>query len=113
MTLVDDLGPEGDEEMERLRNTTPRGVAQGAPTSPILANTIMDLWIAANEKIQATCVAYADDSVSASDREIEPMVPEFTGITINEEKSGYVKYAGKWLKPLKFLGFIYDPETGI
>jgi len=43
MTLVDELGPEGDEEMERLRNTTPRGVAQGAPTSPILANMIMDL----------------------------------------------------------------------
>jgi hypothetical protein len=112
MTLVDELGPEGDEEMERLRNTTPRGVAQGAPTSPILANTIMDLWIEENEKEGITCIAYADDSVSFSDAEINVEVPKFTGIVINEDKSGYVRYEGKWLKPLKFLGFVWDGNNG-
>jgi len=112
MTLVDELGPEGDEEMERLRNTTPRGVAQGAPTSPILANTIMDLWIEENERLGARCIAYADDSVSFSESKIDIEVPKFTGIIINEEKSGYVKYEGTWMKPLKFLGFEWDGETG-
>jgi len=111
MTLVDELGPEGDEEMERLRDTTPRGVAQGAPTSPILANVIMDLWIRENESREIDCVAYADDSVSFSYGPIDPEIPKFTGIQINEEKSGYVKYEGRWLKPLKFLGFIWNPET--
>jgi len=83
------------------------GVAQGAPTSPILANTIMNEWIKSHNHLQ-TCVAYADDSVSFSNQPINLSAPEDTGITINPEKSGYVKYAGKWLKPLKFLGLEFD-----
>jgi hypothetical protein len=31
------------------------------------------------------------------------------GITFHGEKSGWVKRAGRWLKPLKFLGMVYDP----
>lgn len=82
------------------------GVAQGSPTSPILANLIMNEWIMKHK--EEDCIAYADDSVSFSDKEINISIPEDTGIIINEEKSGYVKYAGKWLKPLKFLGLEYD-----
>lgn len=70
-----------------------KGVPQGAPTSPILANLVMDKWIRA--KGQGDIVAYADDSVSFSDHPIEPEIPEGLGISLNEEKTGYVKYEGK------------------
>jgi hypothetical protein len=82
------------------------GVAQGSPVSPILANVIMQLWIDKHEK--AECVAYADDSISFSDQEIEIEPPQDTGIVINQSKSGYVKWNNEWLKPLKFLGLEFD-----
>jgi len=85
-----------------------KGVAQGSPTSPILANLIMDLWIKEHKTSNAEIVAYADDSVSFSNQEINIAIPENTGIVINESKSGYVKYDGEWKKPLKFLGLEYD-----
>jgi len=48
---------------------------------------------------------YADDSVGFSDKPIDLEVPEeMERIKINEEKSGYIKYNGQQLKPLKFLG---------
>lgn len=86
------------------------GVAQGAPTSPILANVIQQLWINENLTQGHSIVAYADDSVTFSEKEIKLTAPEDTGIKINEEKSGYVKYNGTWLKPLKFLGLSFDGE---
>jgi len=57
---------------------------------------------------KAECVAYADDSVSFSNQPIEIEPPSDTGIEINADKSGYVKWEGKWLKPLKFLGLEFD-----
>jgi hypothetical protein len=39
-------------------------------------------------------VAYADDSITFSDSEIDIKPPEDTGIEINEAKSGYVKKDG-------------------
>jgi hypothetical protein len=68
----------------------------------------MDIWIKQHEEINAECVAYADDSVSFSEEEIMLKAPEDTGIIINEEKSGYVKFNGEWIKPLKFLGLEFD-----
>jgi hypothetical protein len=84
------------------------GVAQGANTSPILANLIMDLWV---EKVKSQgheIVAYADDSVGFSDRPIVVEPPEDTGIEIHKEKSGYVKFRNEWIKPLRFLGLEFD-----
>lgn len=84
------------------------GVAQGSPTSPILANVIQNLWIKENLAQGHSIVAYADDSVTFSDKEVILTAPEDTGIKFNEEKSGYVKRNGVWLKPLKFLGLSFD-----
>jgi hypothetical protein len=53
-------------------------------------------------------VAYADDSVLFSDKKIRIKAPHNTGIEFHEEKTGYVKYNGIWLKPLKFLGLEFD-----
>jgi hypothetical protein len=36
---------------------------------------------------------------------------EEMGIEYSEEKSGFVKKDGVWLKPLKFLGLEYDGST--
>jgi hypothetical protein len=83
------------------------GVAQGMPTSPILANLIMNEWVSEHSKV-TDCVAYADDSVSFSDYPIEITPPADTGIVINTEKSGYVKYDNEWLRPLKFLGLEFN-----
>jgi hypothetical protein len=49
-------------------------------------------------------VSYADDSVGFSDLPINIEAPPEHGIIIEPTKSGYVKFAGNELKPLKFLG---------
>jgi len=108
----------------------PWGLAQGAPTSPILANLIMDDWIKSMESKGHTCLAYADDSVTFSNIKIEkigakthPLVrytpetewswpkPVYSGIVINEKKSGLVKENGKWKGVLKFLGLKFNGKT--
>jgi hypothetical protein len=53
-------------------------------------------------------VAYADDSVVFSDHPIRTKAPADTGIVIHKDKTGYVKHAGNWVKPLKFLGLEFD-----
>jgi len=86
------------------------GVAQGSPTSPILANLIMNIWISKNIEEGHNIVAYADDSVTFSDKPIKLECPSDTGCIINQEKSGYVKYNKIWIKPLIFLGLKFDGE---
>lgn len=85
------------------------GVAQGAATSPVLSNLVMNEWV--KRKGHGTVVAYADDSVSFSDHPIRPTVPANSGIAINMDKSGYVKFEGKWLRPLRFLGLEFDGKS--
>jgi len=54
---------------------------------------------------------YADDGLLHGRGLVEDLLLnhlESTGIPINKEKSGWVKRNGKWLKPLKFLGLVYD-----
>jgi len=36
-----------------------------------------------------------------------------SGVEFNFDKSGWVKRSGQWLKPLKFLGMVYDPFAGV
>lgn len=85
------------------------GVPQGSPTSPILSNLIGRLWVEHGAKKGVEIIMYADDSVGFSDHPIDIEVPRLMGgVKIAPEKSGYVKYAGKWIKPLKFLGLECD-----
>jgi len=81
-----------------------QGVPQGAATSPILSNLVMLAWHRQCQKAGVTLVSYADDSVGFSDLPIEVEAPPEHGIIIEPKKSGYVKFAGNELKPLKFLG---------
>lgn len=89
------------------------GVPQGSPTSPLLSllaltDTVMK-WV-------KVVRMYADDGMMAAMTLFSPpKADEFAaeGITFHPDKSGWVKYDGKWLKPLKFLGLIYDGNTDI
>lgn len=84
------------------------GLPQGAPTSPFLSILVLD-W--ATKKLKGKFVRYADDGLIFSN---EPLTHEINNkmreanIHIAENKSGYVKYEGNWLKVLKFLGITYD-----
>jgi len=85
------------------------GMAQGAPTSPILSNLVGLDWVEAHKSMGYSVVMYADDSVTGSDEPINRSkllshMPPEARPTIAEKKSGYVKYAGQELKPLTFLG---------
>lgn len=88
-----------------------QGVAQGAPTSPLLAS------LALNDLIKRkTIIQYADDGFICGNTEkirekFEALIPKSSGIKINEEKSKWVKYNGEWLRPLKFLGLEFDGKT--
>lgn len=84
------------------------GVAQGSPTSPICCLPISQLWVDEGKRVGSTTIMYADDSVDFSYSPIDKVIPENSGIEINESKSGYIKEDGKWLKPLKFLGLTFD-----
>ena len=79
------------------------GVAQGSNTGPLLtALSLRDFFA------QCLSLSYADDALFFSNEPIHLVIPKGSGIELNEAKSGYVKYNGKWLKPFKFLGLQFD-----
>jgi hypothetical protein len=87
-----------------------QGVAQGAPTSPLLAILCLNPIINNRNIIQ-----YADDGFIYGRGDVESefrkLLPTESGIEINEEKSSWVKRNGVWLKPLQFLGLNFDGKT--
>lgn len=87
-----------------------KGVAQGAPTSPFLAILCMPQYLTQNKNVNF--VNYADDQIFASDEEFEIKDFPKKGIEHAPEKCGWIKKDGKWLKELKFLGLVYNPEDG-
>lgn len=104
-------------EVEIEENTTwttdsiATGFAQGSAISPILGNIAMEEWLKDEKGI--TTIAYADDSISFSDEEFKKRPPAYSGIEINESKSGWIKKDGKWQKELKFLGLIYNGDENV
>jgi hypothetical protein len=99
----------------QTRTKEGEGFPQGSPISPILCSAILGDSVF---KV-AKCLMYADDGLFYSD---EPLFGGSDSVTTNEamleanlsfapDKSGWVKKEGKWLKPLKFLGLVYDGQT--
>lgn len=90
------------------------GLPQGLGLSPMLST------IAIDHALKPGTVMYADDGlVFGSDYTIQSRWDQFrqdvseVGVEVSEEKSRYVKYQGRWIRPLKFLGCEYDGTTGI
>lgn len=80
------------------------------PTSPLLATLILAPYLRKpNEEI----VLYADDGLIFNNSEhlLVPIFPPETGIILHPGKSGVVKEAHQWKRPLKFLGLTYHPEA--
>jgi len=81
-----------------------QGLPQGGGISPTLSVQVLNKFIEEND-----AVMYADDGLFFKEPNREAFSKyASTGIKQNEEKSGWVKKAGKWLKELKFCGLIYD-----
>ncbi len=56
---------------------------------------------------------YADDGILYGEQLKIPDPDQYidSGIKFHPDKSGYVKKDNIWIKPLKFLGMIYDGNT--
>lgn len=91
-----------------LQTYNMRGVPQGSPTSPIMGNIIMNLWLKSDRWNK---IAYADDSIGWSNTKCDDVPPVNSGIEINPEKSGWIKYNNRHIKPLKFLGLCWDGKN--
>lgn len=106
-----------------IHSAKPTGFPQGAPISPILSLLALEPTILS---MGVPIVMYADDGIiyGKGVRQLVGDQPKVTeklmkdwrltaaGISLNEEKSGWVRKNGVWLRPLKFLGLEYNGETG-
>lgn len=86
---------------------SPTGLPQGGGISPVLSVQVLDVIF----KHNPTTVMYADDGIIFDWPVLKSPFYAAAGIEFNLEKSGWVKRNGAWLKPLKFLGLIYDGKT--
>lgn len=86
------------------------GFPQGSPISPLLCSMILGGTIFN----QGMCTMYADDGIFYGKFNTETVgnttaeMAKFN-LSFAAEKSSWVKQDGKWLKPLKYLGLIFDP----
>jgi len=83
------------------------GLPQGCPTSPLLTSFVLSKSYLST----LPTVMYADDGIiydPPSTFDPKKINSKRDGIYLNEEKSGWVKKEGKWLKPLKFLGLVFE-----
>jgi hypothetical protein len=101
---------------ERPKNNMEYGLTQGSPLSPILAILAIDEWKALRP-VTGGRVLYADDGIMYNNSKETPIpapelhiIMEDLGVTINEKKSGMVKFEGRWQKKLEFLGSVFDPK---
>lgn len=85
-------------------DSIPGGVPQGSPISPFLAILAIRPYLS-----QQRCVNYADDQIFFGDKYFEIKDDPANGIIHNQDKSGWIRKDGVWLKELKFLGLIYNP----
>lgn len=84
------------------------GLAQGAPTSPLLTIFAINKFVNQCED----SVFYADDGIFLSNKPIELEDWPEEGIKIHPEKSGYIVENGVILRECKFLGLTYNLENG-
>lgn len=77
---------------------------QGGSISPTLSVQVLK-WIF---EYEASPTMYADDGIIFGKPKLDHPKYKAAGIVFHSAKSGWVKQAGRWLKPLKFCGLVYD-----
>lgn len=90
------------------------GVAQGSPLSPTLSTIVLVPLIL--NSLEAMGIFYADDGILYSNKEFNPskVLDKLfigSGIAVHPEgtKRKWIKFNGKWLSNLKFLGKEFVP----
>lgn len=84
------------------------GVPQGSPLSPLIS--ILGLTTFLSQKFS---ISYADDPIFGDNEDFEIHGEEYEGIILHPDKSGWIRRGGTWLKPIKYLGLVYDAEKNI
>lgn len=88
-----------------------QGVPQGSPLGPLLSLLVLTNWLKEQEEKGIDTGTYADDGLLVSDEYFEPPKSNFLdGIEVHPgvKKTHWVKFGGKWLERLKFLGLVWD-----
>lgn len=90
------------------------GPAQGASTSPLwcmttLKDFLRQSWQRFKRLVRS--LSYVDDAFFYSNADFTVQGDPSRGIHLHEQKSGWVKRHGKWIKPLKFLGLTFDGKN--
>lgn len=98
--------PSGSPGPESRRQQITHGFPQGAATSPICSISILVPFLS-----QVPSISYADDPIFYSDEDFTIQDDPKSGIVLHPEKSSWVKRDGVWLKPLKYLGLVYDENA--
>lgn len=123
---VEETGPKRQRIRTTVNRDTRRGIPQGSPLSPLLANLYMRRFILgwhrwpASQKLGAKIVNYADDMVilcrrGTAEQALQAMrtLIDKLGLTVNEEKTRVCHAAQQ---PFDFLGYTfgkyYSHRTG-
>lgn len=99
-----------------LYNHFCKGVVQGSNIAGYMGLLVLE-YLKVYENSHGEYIGYADDGLlflrsPEGVKEWESKLKtEMTGIEKKEEKSGWVKYDGRWLKPLKFVGMKFEGNT--
>jgi hypothetical protein len=108
------------EYMQKYRKGyRPRGFPQGGSLSPLLS--ILPVLLDAElERLEIGIVSYCDDGILYGDKMnnflelLQSLLDDKdTGVKCHLDKSGWVKKDNVWLKPLKFVGLLYEPFEDI
>lgn len=80
-----------------------KGLPQGSALSPTLSILVLNKFLR-----QEISLSYADDGLFFGDKEFKIIQHKKNGIILHPKKSQWVKFAGEWIRPMKFLGLKYD-----
>lgn len=107
---------EGTSWLDSALPSPDRGLPQGIALGGFSACVALKSFC---EEYQDKLIMYIDDGLLMMD-EWDPLIImkmsgylSESGITISPNKSGYIKRNGIWLKPIKFLGLVYDGNSGL
>lgn len=94
-----------------------RGVVQGSNLAALMGLSVLE-YMKVYDLKDGEYLGYADDGLLFGNsaevvEELKNKLEEDSGITLKEEKSGWVKFSGKYVKDVKFIGLRIDRKGDI